>query len=78
MADIGNLGKTLFIAGILMAAIGGFLLLIRHVPGLPFGRLPGDISVNRDGFSFYFPLTTMIVISLVVSIILWLIGVLRK
>ena len=39
---------------------------------LGLGRLPGDIHVERDGFSFYFPITTSIVVSLVLSLILWL------
>jgi Protein of unknown function (DUF2905) len=39
---------------------------------LPLGRLPGDIIVNRPGFKFFFPITTMIIVSLVVSFILWL------
>jgi hypothetical protein len=39
---------------------------------LPLGRLPGDIIVDRPGFKFFFPLTTMIVISLIISLILWL------
>ena len=39
---------------------------------LGLGRLPGDIHVEREGFSFYFPITTGIIVSLVVSLILWL------
>jgi hypothetical protein len=39
---------------------------------LGLGRLPGDIHVERDGFSFYFPITTGIIVSLVLSLILWL------
>ncbi len=39
---------------------------------LPFGRLPGDIRIVRDGFSFYFPITTCILISLLVSVVVWL------
>jgi len=39
----------------------------------PLGRLPGDIIIDRPGFRFFFPLTTMIVISLIVSLILWLV-----
>jgi hypothetical protein len=39
---------------------------------LPLGRLPGDVVVDRPGFRFFFPLTTMIVVSLLVSLILWL------
>lgn len=38
---------------------------------LPFGRLPGDISIEREGFHFYFPLTTSIVVSLLLSLLVW-------
>ena len=39
---------------------------------LGLGRLPGDITIEREGFSFYFPLTTGIVVSIVLSLVLWL------
>jgi Protein of unknown function (DUF2905) len=39
---------------------------------LPFGRLPGDFSVERESFSFYFPLATSIVVSIVISVLIWL------
>jgi len=39
---------------------------------LPFGRLPGDFSVERENFSFFFPLTTSIVVSIVISVLIWL------
>jgi hypothetical protein len=39
---------------------------------LPFGRLPGDIIIDRPGFKFFFPVSTMIILSIVVSLILWL------
>jgi len=39
---------------------------------LPFGRLPGDITVERENFAFYFPLTTMIIVSVVITLLLWL------
>lgn len=39
---------------------------------LPFGRLPGDFSIQRENFSFYFPLATSIVVSIVISVLIWL------
>jgi hypothetical protein len=39
---------------------------------LPLGRLPGDIHIVRDGFSFYFPITTCILVSVVLSVLVWL------
>lgn len=61
--------KWLIVIGVVCIAIG---LLWPWLAKLPLGRLPGDIVINRPGFSFYFPLTTMIVISLLISLLLWL------
>ncbi|MGD9332900.1 MAG: DUF2905 domain-containing protein [Desulfobacterales bacterium] len=62
--------KTLIIIGIVILAVG---FLWPWLSRLPIGRLPGDIIVNRPDFKIYFPVTTGIVISLLISIILWLI-----
>jgi hypothetical protein len=63
--------RALIVLGVVIAAIGLAWPWLRR---LPFGRLPGDIHVVRDGFSFHFhfPIVTCIVISIVVSVILWL------
>lgn len=61
--------KILVIAGLLLVACG---LLWPWISRLPFGRLPGDISIEREGYSFYFPITSGIVISLLISLLLWL------
>jgi len=53
--------------GCLMAALGVLLLFSDKIPWL--GRLPGDISIKRENFSFYFPLTTCILLSLLLSLI---------
>jgi hypothetical protein len=60
--------RALIIAGIVLLIAG---LAWPWLAKLPFGRLPGDIAVERENFSFYFPLGTMIVISLVASLLLW-------
>jgi hypothetical protein len=61
--------KTLLIIGVLIILIG---LLWPWLGKLPFGRLPGDIVVDRPEYKFYFPVTTMILVSVVISIVLWL------
>ena len=61
--------RTLIIIGIVMLFIGLFWPWLGKIP---FGRLPGDIVIDRPGLKFYFPVTTMIVISLVLSLIIWL------
>ena len=61
----------LIIDGLLIAGIGLFWLLGPSIPWL--GKLPGDINIERDNFQFYFPLTTCILLSLLLSGIVWLI-----
>ena len=59
------MGKLLVFLGLGIAGLGLLMML-----GLPIGRLPGDIYVKRDGFSFYFPLTTSIILSIVLTLLL--------
>ncbi len=65
------LGKVLIFSGLLIALVGAGLLLLPRAPWV--GRLPGDIHISRDGFSFHFPVVTCIVLSIVLSVILTLI-----
>jgi hypothetical protein len=67
---VSSLGKSLIIIGLVIALIGVILSLAGRVPWL--GRLPGDIYVKRENFTFYFPLATSIIVSLLLSFILWL------
>jgi len=61
--------RALVVIGLVLLAAG---LAWHWLSKLPFGRLPGDISIEREGYSFYFPLTTGVVISVIISIILWI------
>lgn len=61
--------KTLIILGIGLVMIG---LLWPWLGKIPLGRLPGDIVIDRPQVKFYFPITTMIIVSLVISFLLWL------
>lgn len=65
-----GLGRMLIVAGLVIAAVGALLLLSGKIPWL--GRLPGDILVKREKFTFYFPLATSLLISLILSLNLWL------
>jgi hypothetical protein len=65
---MSEFGKILMIFGGLMLVLGALFTLGGKIPWL--GRLPGDIVIQRDNFSFYFPLTTCILLSVVLSIIL--------
>ena len=69
---LGTIGRYLIVLGILIAVIGVVLVGASRLPGLKLGRLPGDIYIERDGWRFYFPLMTSIILSIVLSIILWL------
>jgi len=67
-----SLGKLLIVLGVVLALVGGLLLLVGKVPWL--GRLPGDIVIRRDNWSVYFPLTTGIVISVLLTLLFSLFG----
>jgi len=66
---LGGLGRMLMIAGGLMFVIGLALTLLGRAG---FGRLPGDVVVERGNFTFYFPVVTSILLSLLLSGLLWL------
>jgi len=67
--EFSALGKWLIFFGLSIAVIG-ILIWLAGKSGLPFGSLPGDIRVERPGFSFNFPLMTGIVISIIITVIL--------
>jgi len=62
-----GLGKILLIVGGIIVILGLILVFSQHIPFL--GKLPGDIFVKRDGFSFYFPLVTLLIVSVLITII---------
>jgi len=67
---MSGFGRTLIIAGLALVVLG---LLVSLLPRLPWlGRLPGDIWIKRDHFSFFMPITTSLLLSLAVSLLLWL------
>lgn len=74
---VGDLGKLLVLLGGIVAVVGLALILIGRT-NLPIGRLPGDIVYRGKNTTFYFPLATSIVVSVVLSILLYVIGRLRK
>jgi hypothetical protein len=61
----GEMGKTLLLVGLGIAALGLVVML-----GVPIGRLPGDFYVRRGNFSFYFPLATSIIVSILLTLLL--------
>jgi hypothetical protein len=63
------MGRSLIILGLLIAGVGVLMSL-----GLPIGRLPGDFTIRRGNFTFYFPLTTSIIASVVLTLIMMFFG----
>ncbi|APZ41750.1 DUF2905 domain-containing protein [Acidihalobacter ferrooxydans] len=61
--------RTLILLGLLLIVAGLAWPLISR---LGFGRLPGDFLVRREGFTFYFPLTTSVIVSIIISVLVWL------
>ena len=74
---MSELGKALLGIGLLLIVIGGLLLLAGRL-GVPLGRLPGDISYRGKNVSVFFPLASSILISILLSIILYLISRFRR
>ena len=72
MPDFSGMGRILIVIGLLIAAVGLVLSFAGKIPWL--GRLPGDFFFRGKGFSFYFPLTTSILISVILTLILWFIN----
>ncbi|PYN39438.1 MAG: DUF2905 domain-containing protein [Candidatus Rokuibacteriota bacterium] len=72
MSDMHDIARMLVVFGLLIAFVGLALMLVGRVPWL--GRLPGDIHIQRGGWTFYFPLATSLLLSLVLTLILWILG----
>ncbi len=66
---MGDIGKTLMFAGAIFMVVGLALVFLGKLPGV--GKLPGDIFLKRENFSFYFPLTTCLLLSAFLSLILF-------
>jgi len=72
ISGIDSIGKLLILLGLILALTGGLLLLMGRIPLL--GRLPGDIYLHKGGWSLYFPLSTCILISILLTLLFSLFG----
>jgi membrane protein implicated in regulation of membrane protease activity len=70
MMPFNGLGKLLILVGGILIIIGAVMVLAGKIPWL--GRLPGDIYIERPNFTFFFPLTTSILVSVILSLVLYL------
>ena len=77
MEPLRELGKALLVFGALLVLIGGVLLVGAKLP-LRIGRLPGDIVYQGQHTTFYFPIVTCIVLSVALTLLLWLVELLRR
>jgi hypothetical protein len=75
MSDHAGFGWVLLVLGLVLVGAGLVWILAPSIPWL--GRLPGDLRIERDNFRFYFPLVTCLLLSLVLSLVVWLIRLLR-
>jgi hypothetical protein len=76
---VGSLGKVLIALGLCVALVGLLLLIADRVPGVGsllgwFGKLPGDISIRRDNFSFSFPLASSLLLSVILSLVFYIVA----
>ena len=74
---MSEVGRIIVILGISLVVIGGVVMLLGRV-GLPLGRLPGDIVYKGKSTTFYFPLATCILLSVVLSVVMYLVGRFRQ
>ncbi|MBN2544888.1 MAG: DUF2905 domain-containing protein [Spirochaetes bacterium] len=70
---MNNIAKLFIISGIIFILIGFFLFFIKKLP-FNLGRLPGDITIKKENFTFYFPIVTSIILSIILSLIFWIIS----
>ncbi|MFQ6133635.1 MAG: DUF2905 domain-containing protein [Armatimonadota bacterium] len=73
MSPLATIGKAMVLLGVLLVAFGGLAILVGRLTGAEGRLLPGDIVVRRGNFSFYMPLATCLVLSLLLTLVLYLI-----
>jgi hypothetical protein len=69
---MNDVGRALVVMGLVVALVGVVLMVAGRVSWL--GRLPGDLYIQRGNWSFYFPLATSVVVSVLLTVVFWLIG----
>ena len=77
MEPLRELGKMMLVVGVLLAVVGGLLAFGGKLP-FRLGRLPGDIAWQGKNTSFYFPIVTCVVLSLAISLVLWLVSLIKR
>lgn len=70
-----EIGKVVILFGAVLVVLG---LILTSIPAVRLGRLPGDVFIRKDNWSLYIPITTSIVLSVVLSLLFWIIAYLRR
>jgi len=71
---MGEFGKVLIFFGVILIFMGLFFMYMPHLTKIPFGRLPGDIVIRKGNFTFYFPLASSIILSIILTVIFYFLG----
>lgn len=74
--NLQQVGKLFVGIGAFLVLFGILLVISSKLGFFKFGRIPGDISVSKNGFNFYFPIATSIILSIVLTLVLWLVSAL--
>jgi hypothetical protein len=73
MSDgVQQIGKLILVAGVVFLIVGALFMLAGKIPWI--GKLPGDFTIQRRNFTFYFPLATSILISIILTFLFWIFG----
>jgi hypothetical protein len=75
---VSQAGKFLIVAGVVMVALGALLMVGSKVSFFGLGRLPGDFAYKGKNFTFYFPVVTSIVLSIGLTLLLWVVSILTR
>lgn len=78
MDGIASIGKTIILIGIVIVVFGTIVLLLSKVMGGRGAPLPGDIVIRRDNVRIYLPIASSVAISIILTLVLWLVAALRK
>jgi len=78
MNEVASLGKIIIFIGVAVVIFGAIILLLAQVTGGKGAPLPGDIAIRRDHITVYFPIVTMLVVSIILTLLAWIIAAVRR
>ncbi|HUV03793.1 MAG TPA: DUF2905 domain-containing protein [Armatimonadota bacterium] len=78
MNEIASLGKIIIFVGLAVVILGAIVLLLARLTGGKGTLLPGDIVIRRDNVTIYFPIVTMLVVSIILTLLAWIVVTFRR